>query len=184
MRPILALLLLSSFGISNVASALAESPAAKAAATLPNVVVILTDDLGWSDVGYNGSRYYETPRIDQLAKEGMTFSNAYFAAPNCAPSRAALMFGQYAPRTGCYTVGGEEGGGPENAALRTVTSAQSVKLIRPEKICLARPLSEAGISTAIFGKWHLGEYREYLPTERGFHPQVEAMSETHQKPLL
>ena len=160
--------LLSSFAIFNVASASAESPAAKAAATLPNVLFIFADDLGWSDVGYNGSRYYETPRIDQLAKEGMTFSNAYVAAPNCAPSRAALMFGQYAPRTGCYTVGGEEGGGPENAALRTVTSAQSVKLIPPEKICLARPLSQAGISTAIFGKWHLGEYREYLPTERGF----------------
>jgi arylsulfatase A-like enzyme len=134
----------------------------------PNILFIFADDLGWSDVGYNGSRYYETPRIDQLVKEGMTSSNAYVAAPNCAPSRAALMFGQYAPRTGCYTVGGEEGGGPENAALRTVTSAQSVKLIPPEKICLARPLSQAGLSTAIFGKWHLGEYRECCPPSAAF----------------
>lgn len=137
-------------------------------AAQPNVLFIFADDLGWSDVGFNGSRYYETPRIDQLAKEGMTFPNAYVAAPNCAPSRAALMFGQYAPRTGCYTVGGEEGGGAENAAHRLVTSAQSVKLISTGKICVAKPLSEAGITTAIFGKWHLGEYREYLPTERGF----------------
>ena len=73
------LLLLSSFAIHHSAF---SAP--------PNILFILADDLGWSDVGCNGSRYYETPCIDRLAKEGMTFSNAYVAAPNCAPSRAAL----------------------------------------------------------------------------------------------
>jgi len=143
--------------------------AANAAKTArPNALFIFADDLGWSDVGFNGSRYYETPRIDRLAAEGMRFTDSYVAAPNCAPSRATLMFGQYPPRTGCYTVGGEEGGGEANAELRTVTSPKSIKTIPVEKICVARPLSDAGYNTAVFGKWHLGDYREFLPTERGF----------------
>jgi hypothetical protein len=64
------------------------------AADQPNILFIFADDLGWSDVGFNGSRYYETPRIDRLAAEGMRFANAYVAAPICSPSRATLMFGQ------------------------------------------------------------------------------------------
>lgn len=138
------------------------------AAERPNILFIFADDLGWSDVGFNGSRYYETPRIDRLAAEGMRFTDSYVAAPNCSPSRATLMFGQYPPRTGCYTVGGEEGGGEVNAELRRVTSPKSVKTIPVEKVCVARPLTSAGYSTAVFGKWHLGDYREFLPTERGF----------------
>ena len=66
---------------------------------LVNIVLIYVDDLGWRDLGVQGSTYYETPNIDRLAAEGMRFTNAYANAPNCAPSRAALMSGQYAPRT-------------------------------------------------------------------------------------
>ena len=59
----------------------------------PNIVVIIADDLGWMDVGYNGQTYYETPNIDQLASEGMIFDRFYPSAANCAPSRACIMTG-------------------------------------------------------------------------------------------
>src|SRR5262245_35721732 len=74
----------------------------------PNVVFILADDLGWTDLGCQGSRYYETPNIDRMAKSGVRFTSGYTCGPNCQPTRAALMSGQYGPRTGVYTVGGTD----------------------------------------------------------------------------
>src|SRR5690554_5581527 len=68
----------------------------------PNIVVIIADDLGWADVGYNGARFYETPHIDKLAAEGMVFSRFYPSAANCAPSRASLLTGMYTPRHQVY----------------------------------------------------------------------------------
>jgi len=76
----------------------------------PNIVFILIDDLGWKDVGFMGSKYYETPNIDKLASQGMTFTSAYTGGPNCAPSRACLISGVYGPRTGIYTVGASDRG--------------------------------------------------------------------------
>ena len=70
----------------------------------PNIVFILADDLGWTDLGVMGSDYYETPNIDRLATEGILFDNAYAAAANSAPSRACMMTGMYTPRHGVYTV--------------------------------------------------------------------------------
>src|SRR5437588_9950598 len=75
------------------------------AADRPNIVFILADDLGWTDTACYGSRYYETPNIDRLAGQGTKFTR-YHNCQNCQPTRAALMTGQYAPRTGIYTVGG------------------------------------------------------------------------------
>src|SRR5262249_36334685 len=75
----------------------------------PNVVFIMADDLGWTDAGCQGSRFYETPHIDKLAAKGLRLTSHYHS-PNCAPTRAALMTGQYAPRTGVYTVGSLERG--------------------------------------------------------------------------
>src|SRR5688500_6123810 len=69
----------------------------------PNIVYILADDLGWTDLGCQGSKYYETPNIDRLATQG-TRMLRYYNSQNCAPTRAVLMSGQYAPRTGIYTV--------------------------------------------------------------------------------
>ena len=71
----------------------------------PNILLILADDLGWKDVGYQGSDFCETPNIDRLAKEGTMFTAAYAAAGNCAPSRACLLSGNYTPRHGVYAVG-------------------------------------------------------------------------------
>ena len=67
----------------------------------PNAVFFFIDDMGWTDLGYMGSKYYESPHVDKLAKDGMVFMNAYASAPNCAPSRACLMSGQYSPQTWC-----------------------------------------------------------------------------------
>lgn len=70
----------------------------------PNIIYINVDDLGWADLGYQGSAFYKTPNIDGLASQGMVFTNAYAPAANCAPSRACCLTGQYTPRHGVYTV--------------------------------------------------------------------------------
>ena len=75
-------------------------------ATKPNIVFILADDLGYTDVGCYGSKYYETPNIDRLATQGIRFTSGQTCGPNCQPTRAALMSGQYMPRTGVYTARG------------------------------------------------------------------------------
>ena len=84
---------------------LLSSPQAAIAAEKPNVVLIFADDLGWKDVGYQGSDFYETPNIDALAKKGMVFTSAYAGAGNCAPSRACLLSGTYTPRHHVFAVG-------------------------------------------------------------------------------
>ena len=71
---------------------------------IPNIVLIVADDLGWKDVGFMGSSYYETPNLDRLAGEGMVFRQAYASAANCAPSRACLMTGMHTTAHGIYTV--------------------------------------------------------------------------------
>src|SRR4029077_20600722 len=76
------------------------------AAPRPNIIFILADDLGYTDVACYGSKYYETPNVDRLAAQGLRFTDGYACGPNCQPTRAALMSGQYGPRTGIYTVGG------------------------------------------------------------------------------
>src|SRR6476659_8834475 len=98
-------LLLVSAALAELAIALAGSVQA-AAPRPPNIIFILADDLGYTDVACYGSKYYETPNIDRLAKQGVRFTDGHSCGPNCQPSRAALMSGQYMPRTGIYTVGG------------------------------------------------------------------------------
>lgn len=83
----------------------------------PNIIFIMVDDLGWRDVGFMGSHYYETPNIDKLASQGMVFTNAYANAPNCTPTRACLMTGQYSPRHGVYTVNNPDRGKSINRKL-------------------------------------------------------------------
>ncbi|MEE2898451.1 MAG: sulfatase [Gemmatimonadota bacterium] len=130
----------------------------------PNIVLIYADDLGWRDLSVQGSRYYETPNIDRLASEGMRFTNAYANAPNCAPSRAALLSGMYAPRTGIYTVGSAQRGREE---LRALVPVANETVLRLDVETIAEALSRAGYVSAHIGKWHLGSDGS-LPKDQGF----------------
>lgn len=130
-----------------------------------NVVLILADDLGWKDVSFNGSQYYETPNIDRLAKQGVFFSNAYSNAPNCAPSRAALLSGQYAPRTGFYTNHKSARG---EASWRAVEPTPNHHQLDHDKITIAEALKAQGYKTIHIGKWHVGDTPDYYPEHHGF----------------
>ena len=127
----------------------------------PNIVFILIDDLGWKDLGYMGSKYYETPHIDRLASQGMVFPNAYANAANCAPTRASLLCGQYSPRHGVYTVGSSARGEPKDRRLIPVENSSEVD---PAKTTVAEALKEAGYVSAAIGKWHIGN----KPAQHGF----------------
>jgi arylsulfatase A-like enzyme len=135
-----------------------------AAATRPNIVFILADDLGWTDTGTYGSKYYETPHIDRLAAQGLKLTQ-YHNCQNCQPTRAALMTGQYAPRTGVYTVGGIDRFDWRSRPLRPVENVTRLPL---EKVTIAQALKSAGYATGMFGKWHLGNEKGYHPADRGF----------------
>ncbi|MBW2543730.1 MAG: sulfatase, partial [Deltaproteobacteria bacterium] len=129
----------------------------------PNIVFIMADDLGYTDVGCFGSRYYETPNIDRLATQGMKLLN-HHQAQNCAPTRAALMSGQYSVRTGVYTVGGIDRFNWRSRPLRPVDNVTSLPLDRD---IIAKQLKAAGYATGMFGKWHIGERGDYFPGKRG-----------------
>ena len=105
----------------------------------PNIVFILADDLGWTDIGCQGSKYYETPNIDKLAAQGMRFTS-YYHCQNCAPTRAALMSGQYPPRTGIYTVGTLERG---NADARKMNVPANVTQLPLDRMTMA-DVNESG----------------------------------------
>lgn len=132
--------------------------------TPPNIIYILADDLGWTDLGCQGSPYYQTPAIDRLAAEGMRLTR-YYNSQNCAPTRAVLMSGQYAPRTGMYTVNTLERGA---AADRKMHVPPNQTLLPLDKFILPQALKAAGYTTGMFGKWHLGTPGEHHPAKRGF----------------
>ncbi len=121
---------------------------------LPNIVLIVADDLGWKDVGFMGSSYYETPNLDRLAGEGMVFRQAYAAAANCAPSRACLMSGMYTSAHGVYTVASSERGDPRT---RRIIPATNTDTLHDRFFTLAEALKQSGYTTVSIGKWHLGK---------------------------
>jgi arylsulfatase A-like enzyme len=129
---------------------MADEPAQK-----PNIVFFLIDDLGYADCGFNGGDEIRTPNIDKLAHSGAILESHY-VQPVCSPTRAALMTGRYATRTGVYTI---------------VRPKAQWGLPLQERT-LANALHDAGYETAITGKWHLGEFDPaYVPTSRGFDHQ-------------
>ena len=156
--------------LSSPAGVLAVSLAAHAAKQ-PNIVFILADDLGYTDVACYGSKFYETPNIDHLAAQGMRFTDGYTCGPNCQPTRAALMSGQYMPRTGVYTVGSIDRFNWQSRPLRPVDNVIKLPL---EKITIAQSLKKAGYATGMFGKWHLGNDGAHHPGKRGFDEAIES----------
>ncbi|PCE66697.1 sulfatase [Sediminicola luteus] len=154
-----------------IVSALVSCTTLGQKSTPPNIVVILADDLGWKDVGYNGAEFYETPNIDALANSGMVFTNAYAAGPNCAPARASLLSGLYTPKHKLYTPGGKSKGKLQYMKLKVPTKGapetfqtfvSNNDAINPNIICIPEVLKEAGYISARFGKWHIG------PDTQGF----------------
>jgi arylsulfatase A-like enzyme len=120
----------------------------------PNIILITVDDLGWKDLGFMGSKYYETPFLDKLALQSMVFTNAYAGAANCAPSRASLMSGLNTPKHGVYTVGSSERG---KSKTRKLIPVKNKKYLHDSIYTLPKMLKSAGYTTAHFGKWHIGE---------------------------
>ena len=127
----------------------------------PNIILINIDDMGWRDVGFMGSQYYETPHLDALAAQGMIFTNAYATAANCAPSRACMMSGQWTPRHGIYTVGTAERG---KSSTRKLIPTQNKVILPLDQYLISEALKDVGYTTCHAGKWHLGQD----PTIQGF----------------
>jgi arylsulfatase A-like enzyme len=138
----------------------------------PNVIFILADDLGWTDLGCQGSKFYRTPNVDKLAAGGLRFTSGYTCGPNCQPTRAALMSGQYGPRTGVYTVGGIDRFDWSARPLRPVDNVQKLPL---DRTTLGDAMKAAGYKTALFGKWHLGQDADHHPAKRGFDEALVTM---------
>ncbi len=129
----------------------------------PNIVFILTDDLGWKDTAYNGSRFYETPHIDRLVRDGMQFTNGYSASPVCSPTRAAIMTGKYPARLGLTS---HLQGAHRFHYSRVIPPPVRTELPL-EEVTVAEVLKKAGYRTAAIGKWHLGG-EGFLPGMQGF----------------
>ena len=151
----------------------------RAAKKSPNIVFIFIDDLGYKDLSCYGSEYYETPHIDKLARRGMRFTSAYSNAPNCAPTRACLISGQYTPRHGVYTVGSPERG---KARLRKLIPIKNKTNLDSKVVTIPQALKAAGYRTACIGKWHLGDKEPFRPEDRGFDVVFRRTSRSHFMP--
>lgn len=149
-------------------------PGNAAAEKKPNIILIFADDLGWKDVGWQGSDFYETPNLDQFAREGMSFTAGYACAGNCAPSRACLLSGNYTPRHHVYAVGSTDRG--RKASQRLIPIPNKSGLAR-ENITLADALRSVGYATGHFGKWHLAGRDGAKPTEQGFDVSFDSFGE-------
>ena len=133
-----------------------------------NIVLILADDLGWRDLSCMGSRYYETPAIDQLAADGLLFTDAYAAAPVCLPTRASLMTGKTPARLNMTAVFDRDGG------KMPLVPPEWNNSLPHEEYTIAERLKDNGYKTAIMGKWHLVGDDTYWPKYHGFDINVGA----------
>ena len=118
----------------------------------PNIVYIFADDLGYGDLSCYGAKDINTPNIDQIAKQGIKFTEFYSASSVCSPSRAALLTGRY----------------PQRMGINTVFFPESFTGIPDTEITIPEILKEKGYATGIVGKWHLGHHYQYLPLQQGF----------------
>ena len=129
----------------------------------PNIILINIDDLGWTDLACNGSKYYETPNVDQLKANGIWFQEAYAGAANSAPSRACMLTGMNTPRHGMFTVGTSARGGKPGKTKRRLIPIKNKGILDAGIQMLPQVLHDAGYQTAHIGKWHVTED----PTQNG-----------------
>ena len=125
---------------------------------LPNFIIIFTDDMGYGDLACFGNELTRTPHIDQLAKEGIRFTDFYAGASLCTPSRAGLLTGTYPVRNSMAT----------NYRGECVCFPVDEMGLNPKEITIAELLKQKDYKTALIGKWHLGDQEEFLPTRQGF----------------
>ncbi len=135
----------------------------------PNVLFILADDLGWNDLSCMGSKYYETPNIDRLARKGVLFTNAYATCQVSSPSRASILTGKYPARHGITNWIGEPSGEAWRKMERhtKLLPADYVRSLPKEELTLPECLKKYGYTTFFAGKWHLGEEGSW-PEDHGF----------------
>ena len=134
----------------------------------PNILFLLIDDLGWSDLSCYGSQYHSTPTIDKLASDGIRFTDAY-AMPTSSPSRAALMSGKHSTQTGVYTV---DAYAHTPDTMRKLLPPKLAHFLEEDEYTMAEMLKEAGYTNGHFGKWHLGNRTETYPLGQGFDENV------------
>ncbi len=129
-----------------------KAPQKEASQKPPNIVLIFTDDQGYRDVGVFGANDIATPHLDQMATDGIKLTNYYAAQAVCSASRAGIL-------TGCY---------PNRIGIHSAMMPNSKKGLHPSETTLAEMLQNQGYRTGIFGKWHLGDHPDFLPTKNGF----------------
>ncbi|MCK4998833.1 MAG: sulfatase-like hydrolase/transferase [Anaerohalosphaera sp.] len=132
----------------------------------PNIILVMADDQGWGDMGYNGHPVLKTPNFDAMAAEGLRFDRFYAAAPVCSPTRGSVMTGRHPNRFGCFKWG---------------------YTLRPQEITVAEALKSAGYVTGHFGKWHIGsmlEYGQASPGKSGFDEWLSAANFFDNDPVL
>lgn len=133
-------------------SCTAEKEQKNAPGSPPNFVVVFIDDMGYGDIGTQGATGWTTPNLDKMAAEGMRFTNFYAAQPVCSASRAGLL-------TGCY---------PNRIGFSGALFPTDTIGINPDETTIAEMLKAKGYATAIYGKWHLGHHKKFLPLQHGF----------------
>jgi len=159
-----------------MAAVVAPSLIAAARKKRPNIIFFLVDDMGWMDSPVYGSRYYETPNMERLARRSMRFTNAYAASPLCSPTRASILTGKYPARLHITLPVGHlpplPPGTPEFPEKappgKKVLLPRSWRFLPPEEYTIAEALRDAGYRTAHIGKWHLGLLPEHWPEVQGF----------------
>ncbi|WP_433871450.1 sulfatase family protein [Saccharopolyspora sp. CA-218241] len=142
-------------------------PAPRRSDPRPNIVFVMLDDAGYGDFGPHGTSAIRTPRIDQLAREGMTFNQMYAGAAVCTPSRAALLTGRYGARVG----------------LPTVLHPWQGEGLPDYELTIAELLRGSGYRTGLFGKWHLGSRPQHNPTRHGFEEYFGLLHSNDQEPV-
>lgn len=140
---------MTSAGILSILSESTKAEEITLQSKQPNVVLIMTDDQGYGDLGYHGNNKIKTPNLDRLAKESVEFTQ-FYATPVCSPTRASLMTGRYNYRTG------------------VIDTYLGRSMMYPDEVTIAEMLSSSGYRTGIFGKWHLGDNYPMRPIDQGF----------------
>ena len=142
----------------------------------PNVLLLIADDLGYSDLGSYGSSFYDTPNLDALAETSVKFTNGYANCPVCSPSRAAIQTGKFPVRTGVtdWIKGRKafQGTTPNDRWIVPDTDFE----MKLEENTIAENLKSVGYSTAFVGKWHLGDQKEFWPENQGYDINVAGWS--------